>query len=46
MDGVIVLETLEFTPTFWWVLFKVFCCGGCFLTAVALFGLGDNSLGC
>lgn len=40
MDGVIVIETLEFAPTFWWVLLKVLCSGGCILIAVGVFGLG------
>lgn len=39
MDGVIVLETLEFAPTFWWVLLKVLCSGSCILIAAGLFGL-------
>lgn len=39
MDGVIVIEALEFAPTFWWVLLKVVCVGVCALGAIAFFVL-------
>lgn len=39
MDGIVVLETIEFAPNGWWLLLKIFCIGVNLVAASALFGL-------
>lgn len=39
MDGIVVLETIEFAPNGWWLLLKIFCIGVSLVAASALFGL-------